>query len=102
VDATIVSSQERRKRWSVLAGAVVIVSGFLGGVGVLWAHRLGDTPEWVVWVELAAFLVLPIALVFALLARSWTWSLLALVGLPVTAWLTFDAALANAFRHGFF
>jgi hypothetical protein len=69
--------------------------------GVLWAYRLGDTPERVIWVELAALLVLPIAFVFALCGRSWTWSALALVAMPVTAGLTFLAALA-AFDDGFF
>jgi hypothetical protein len=102
VDATNVSAPVTRNRWKVLAGTGVTVSAVLAAAGVLWAYRLGDTPNWVVWVELAAFLVLPVALVFGLLGRSWTWSILALVAMPVTAWLTLAAALANAFRHGFF
>jgi len=102
VDATNVSASLRRNRWKVLAGTAVTVSAVLAAARVLWAYRLGDTPEWVVWVELAAFLVLPVAFAFGLLGRSWTWSILALVAMPVTAWLTLAAALANAFRHGFF
>ena len=101
VDATNVSSPGRRERWKVLAATGVAVSGVLAAAGFLWAHKLGDTPEWVMWVELAAFLVLPLAFVFGLLGRSWTWSLLALAAMPVTALLTVAAAVA-AFEDGFF
>jgi len=102
VNATTVSSLEWRDRWRVLAGTGVVVSGCLAAAGVIWAHRLGDTPAWVIWVELAAFLVSTVAFAFGLFGRSWTWALLAFVAMPVTACLTLLAAVANSFEHGFF